>query len=169
MKNYLKVCLLALLTMSLFAACKPDPDEKEEGKTPASGLSFTATCNGKTLVDGATITVSKKCVAYDDMEADFLIKNTSTSKVDFSMKFEEAQPEDAILTICGFGGCKAGNSIDNETLEPGKTYGGELDKIDIAYIVGENVAKATMKVTMSDNTAGKDLVFTLVFDPTRDK
>ncbi|MDE5609445.1 MAG: hypothetical protein K2I66_03560 [Bacteroidales bacterium] len=165
MKNYLKVCLLALLTMSLFAACKPDPDE-EEGKTPASGLNFTATCNGKTLVDGATITVGKKCEAGDDMEADFMI--TAKSKVNFSMKFEDAQPEDAILTICGFGGCRAGNSIDNETLEAGKTYGGEFDKIDIAYIVGESVAKATMKVTMSDNTAGKDLVFTLVFDPTRD-
>ncbi|MDE5544418.1 MAG: hypothetical protein K2I83_03290, partial [Bacteroidales bacterium] len=82
--------------------------------------------------------------------------------------FVEVQPEDACLTICGFGGCRAGNSIDNETLEAGKTYGGELDKIDIAYIVGESVAKATMKVTMSDNTNKENLVFTLVFDPTRD-
>lgn len=168
MKTYLKVCLLALLTMGMLASCN-DPDKKPNSTpTPASDLAFTATCNGKTLVDGATITVSKKCEAGDDMEADFLVKNTSTSKVDFSMKFEEVQPEDAILTICGFGGCRVGNSIDNEMLEAGQTYGGELDKIDIAYIVGDNVEKATMKVTMSDNKAGKDLVFTLVFDPTRD-
>ncbi len=167
MKNYWKVCLLGLLTMSMFAACKPDDPREEEKPTPASGLSFTATCDGKTIVDGATIEIRKACVAGDDMEADFMITSKATSKVDFSMKFEEVQPEDAILTICGFGGCKAGNSIDNETLEPGKTYGGEEDKIDIAYIVGESVAKVTMKVTMSDNTAGKNLVFTLVFDPTR--
>ncbi|MDE6629954.1 MAG: hypothetical protein K2K11_00825 [Bacteroidales bacterium] len=168
MKTYLKVCLLALLTMGMLASCK-DPDKKPDSTpTPASDLAFTATCNGKTLVNGATITISKACVAGDDMEADFLVKNTSTSNVDFSMKFEEVQPEDAIITICGFGGCRAGNSIDNETLEPGKTYGGEDDKIDIAHMVGESVAKVTMKVTMSDNTAGKNLVFTLVFDPTRD-
>lgn len=168
MKNYLKVCLLGLLTMGFLASCDKHPDKKPT-PTPASDMAFTATCNGTTLVDGATLTISKACVATDVMEADFFVKNTSASKVDFSMKYEEVQPEDAIVSICGFGGCRMGNSIDNETLEPGKTYGGEgLDKIDIAYTVGESVAKVTMKVTMSDNTAGKDLVFTLVFDPTRD-
>lgn len=132
-----------------------------------SAQNFTATCNGKAIANGDVIEVCKLLEAGGDMEADFMITSTSTANVDFSMKFEEVQPKDAILTICGFGGCRAGNSIDNETLEPGKTYGGEEDKIDIAYIVGEDVAKVTMKVTMSDNTAGKDLVFTLVLDPTR--
>ena len=33
----------------------------------------------------------------------------------------------------------------------------------------EEGVKATMKVTMSDNTAGEELVFTLVLDPTREE
>ena len=132
----------------------------------ASAQNFTATCNGKAIANGDVIEVCKLLEAGDDMEADFMITSTSDADIDFSMKFEDVQPAEAVVTICGFGGCRAGNSIDNETLEPGKTYGGEGDKIDIAYIVGEKVEKVTMKVTMSDNTAGEDLVFTLVFNPT---
>lgn len=130
----------------------------------AFAQNFTVTCNNKTIANGDVVEIVREG-AGDEMEADFLITCTSTANVDFSMKFEEVQPEDAILTICGFGGCRAGNSIDNETLEPGKTYGGENDKIDIAYLMGEDAVKVTMKVTMSDNTAGESLVFTLVFDP----
>ena len=135
----------------------------------ASAQNFTATCNGKTIANGDVIEVRESVKVGATMEADFLITSTSTSNVDFSMKFEEVQPENAVITICGFGGCRVGNSIDNETLEPGKTYGGENDKIDIAYIVMEEGVKATMKVTMSDNTAGEELVFTLVLDPTREE
>ena len=129
----------------------------------ASAQSFTVTCDGKPVTNGSTIEIRE--MVGSSMEADFLITSTSTDNVDFSMKFEDVQPENAIISICGFGGCRMGNSIDNETLEPGKTYGGKDDKIDIAYLLGEDKAQVTMKVTMSDNTAGEDLVFTLVFDP----
>ena len=129
-----------------------------------SAQNFTVTCNGKTIENGDTIEI-REMAGSDEMEADFMIASTSTANVDFSMNFEEVQPENATITICGFGGCRAGNSIENETLEPGKTYGGEGDKIDIAYLLDENAEKVTMKVTMSDNTAGENLVFTLVFAP----
>lgn len=123
--------------------------------------------NNHVITEGETV-VFERYIEEIDVEAMVFymqVTNTSSEKMSFTGTIAwEKQPENSMLAICGFGGCRAGLEIDGE-LEAGATSGDkETDPFDITYTPNGSYDTAIVACTFNDGKGGS-LNFKIMFIP----
>lgn len=123
--------------------------------------------NNHVITEGETVVFESYVEEIDmDAMAFFMqVTNTSSEKMSFTGTIAwEKQPENSLLAICGFGGCRAGFEIDGE-LEAGATSGdNERDPFDITYTPNGSYDTAIVACTFNDGKGGS-LNFKIMFIP----
>lgn len=125
--------------------------------------------NNHVITEGETVVFEKYVESdeygFDGMAFFMRVTNTSSEKMAFTGTIAwEKQPENALLTICGFGSCRLGFDIDGE-LAPGETSGdNKMDPFDITFTPASYSDTAIVACTFNDGKGGS-LNFKIMFIP----
>lgn len=134
------------------------------GMGMAWAQTFKVEANGKTITEDETIEVKGVPVDHE-IKQYFVMTNLTEEAMKVRLDFTiDDMPEGAELAICGFGGCRVGNFLEDE-LAAGAVAGSEKDPLDLAYTVNEAYSEYTTAVRVINQTQADTLRFFVHFVP----